>query len=348
MFKVKAFGATSATSPLAALEIERRDLLKNDVQIEILYCGVCHTDIHISRNEWKGTLYPSVPGHEIIGKVTAIGNKVKRFKVGEVVGVGCFVDSCGQCGSCKEDEEQYCEKGWVGTYNGPAFGGENTYGGYSKSIVVKDHFVLKINHKEKNFAKIAPLLCAGITMYSPLKKWKVKKGMNVGIVGLGGLGQMGVKIARALGAKVILFTTSENKVKDGLKFGASDVCISSKEEQMAKYMGQLDLIVNTVAASHKLDVYLNLLKKDGTMTLVGAPDQPHPSIEVFSLIFKRRRLAGSLVGGLKETQEMLNFCAKHKIVSDIEVIKMDYINEAYARMLKSDVKYRFVIDMKSL
>ena len=348
MFKVKAFGATSATSPLAALEIERRDLLKNDVQIGILYCGVCHTDIHISRNEWKGTLYPSVPGHEIIGKVTAIGQKVKRFKVGEVVGVGCFVDSCGQCGSCKEDEEQYCEKGWVGTYNGPAFGGENTYGGYSKSIVVKDHFVLKINHKEKNFAKIAPLLCAGITMYSPLKKWKVKKGMNVGIVGLGGLGQMGVKIAKALGAKVILFTTSENKVKDGLKFGASDVCISSKEEQMAKYMGQLDLIVNTVAASHKLDVYLNLLKKDGTMTLVGAPDQPHPSIEVFSLIFKRRRLAGSLVGGLKETQEMLNFCAKHKIVSDIEAIKMDYINEAYARMLKSNVKYRFVIDMKSL
>ena len=348
MFKVKAFGATSATSPLAPLEIERRDLQKNDVQIEILYCGVCHTDIHISRNEWKGTLYPSVPGHEIIGKVTAIGQKVKRFKVGEVVGVGCFVDSCGQCGSCKEDEEQYCEKGWVGTYNGPAFGGENTYGGYSKSIVVKDHFVLKINHKEKNFAKIAPLLCAGITMYSPLKKWKVKKGMNVGIVGLGGLGQMGVKIAKALGAKVILFTTSENKVKDGLKFGASDVCISSKEEQMAKYMGQLDLIVNTVAASHKLDVYLNLLKKDGTMTLVGAPDQPHPSVEVFNLIFKRRRIAGSLVGGLKETQEMLNFCAKHKIVSDIEVIKMDYINEAYARMLKSDVKYRFVIDMKSL
>ena len=348
MFKVKAFGATSATSPLAPLEIERRDLLKNDVQIEILYCGVCHTDIHISRNEWKGTLYPSVPGHEIIGKVTAIGQKVKRFKVGEVVGVGCFVDSCGQCGSCKEDEEQYCEKGWVGTYNGPAFGGENTYGGYSKSIVVKDHFVLKINHKEKNFAKIAPLLCAGITMYSPLKKWKVKKGMNVGIVGLGGLGQMGVKIAKALGAKVILFTTSENKVKDGLKFGARDVCISSKEEQMAKYMGQLDLIVNTVAASHKLDVYLNLLKKDGTMTLVGAPDQPHPSVEVFNLIFKRRRIAGSLVGGLKETQEMLNFCAKHKIVSDIEVIKMDYINEAYARMLKSDVKYRFVIDMKSL
>lgn len=348
MFKVKAFGATSATSPLAPLEIERRDLLKNDVQIEILYCGVCHTDIHISRNEWKGTLYPSVPGHEIIGKVTAIGQKVKRFKVGEVVGVGCFVDSCGQCGSCKEDEEQYCEKGWVGTYNGPAFGGENTYGGYSKSIVVKDHFVLKINHKEKNFAKIAPLLCAGITMYSPLKKWKVKKGMNVGIVGLGGLGQMGVKIAKALGAKVILFTTSENKVKDGLKFGARDVCISSKEEQMAKYVGQLDLIVNTVAASHKLDVYLNLLKKDGTMTLVGAPDQPHPSVEVFNLIFKRRRIAGSLVGGLKETQEMLNFCAKHKIVSDIEVIKMDYINEAYARMLKSDVKYRFVIDMKSL
>jgi uncharacterized zinc-type alcohol dehydrogenase-like protein len=348
MFKVKAFGATSAISPLAPLEIERRDLLKDDVQIEILYCGVCHTDIHISRNEWKGTMYPSVPGHEIIGKVTAVGKKVKKFKVGEVVGVGCFVDSCGKCGSCKEDEEQYCEKGWVGTYNGPAFGGENTYGGYSKSIVVKDHFVLKISHKEKNLAKIAPLLCAGITMYSPLKKWKVKKGMNVGIVGLGGLGQMGVKIAKALGAKVILFTTSENKVNDGLKFGASDVCLSNQEEQMAKYMGRLDLIVNTVAASHKLDVYLNLLKKDGTMTLVGAPDQPHPSVEVFNLIFKRRRIAGSLVGGLKETQEMLNFCAKHKIVSDIELIKIDYINQAYERMLKSDVKYRFVIDMKSL
>lgn len=348
MLKVKAFGATSATSPLAPLEIERRDILKDDVKIEILYCGVCHTDIHISRNEWKGTLYPSVPGHEIIGKVKAVGQKVKRFKVGEIVGVGCFVDSCGKCGSCKEDEEQYCEKGWVGTYNGPAFGGENTFGGYSQSIVVKDHFVLKITHKEKNLAKIAPLLCAGITMYSPLKKWKVKKGMNVGIVGLGGLGQMGVKIAKALGAKVILFTTSENKMKDGLKFGATDVCLSNKEEQMAKYMGQLDLIVNTVAASHKLDVYLNLLKKDGTMTLVGAPDQPHPSVEVFNLIFKRRRIAGSLVGGLKETQEMLNFCAKHKIVSDIEIIKMDYINEAYARMLKSDVKYRFVIDMKSL
>jgi uncharacterized zinc-type alcohol dehydrogenase-like protein len=348
MLKVKAFGATSAISPLAPLEIERRDLLKDDVQIEILYCGVCHTDIHISRNEWKGTMYPSVPGHEIIGKVTAVGKKVKKFKVGEVVGVGCFVDSCGKCGSCKEDEEQYCEKGWVGTYNGPAFGGENTYGGYSKSIVVKDHFVLKISHKEKNLAKIAPLLCAGITMYSPLKKWKVKKGMNVGIVGLGGLGQMGVKIAKALGAKVILFTTSENKVNDGLKFGASDVCLSNQEEQMAKYMGRLDLIVNTVAASHKLDVYLNLLKKDGTMTLVGAPDQPHPSVEVFNLIFKRRRIAGSLVGGLKETQEMLNFCAKHKIVSDIELIKIDYINQAYERMLKSDVKYRFVIDMKSL
>jgi uncharacterized zinc-type alcohol dehydrogenase-like protein len=348
MFKVKAFGATSAIFPLAPLEIERSDLLKDDVQIEILYCGVCHTDIHISRNEWKGTMYPSVPGHEIIGKVTAVGKKVKKFKVGEVVGVGCFVDSCGKCGSCKEDEEQYCEKGWVGTYNGPAFGGENTYGGYSKSIVVKDHFVLKISHKEKNLAKIAPLLCAGITMYSPLKKWKVKKGMNVGIVGLGGLGQMGVKIAKALGAKVILFTTSENKVNDGLKFGASDVCLSNQEEQMAKYMGRLDLIVNTVAASHKLDVYLNLLKKDGTMTLVGAPDQPHPSVEVFNLIFKRRRIAGSLVGGLKETQEMLNFCAKHKIVSDIELIKIDYINQAYERMLKSDVKYRFVIDMKSL
>jgi len=348
MVKVKAFGAKSASSPLSALEIDRRVPNPEDVQIEILYCGVCHSDLHTARNEWKNTQYPSVPGHEIVGRVTAIGNKVTKFKVGDLAGVGCFVDSCGHCGSCKENEEQYCENGWTGTYNGPAFGGENTYGGYSKSIVVKESFVLKISHSEKELPSVAPLLCAGITLYSPLKKWKVGSGKKVGIVGLGGLGHMGVKIANAMGAHVVLFTTSKNKIQDGLKLGAKEVCISTDETQMAKYQNQLDFIVNTVASPHKLDVYLNLLKKDSTMTLVGAPADPHPSIEVFSLIFKRRHLAGSLVGGIKETQEMLDFCAKHKLVSDIEIIKMDYINEAYERILKSDVKYRFVIDMLSL
>lgn len=348
MTKIKAYGAQSATSPLAPLEIERRSLGADDVQIEILFCGVCHSDLHTARNEWKNTLYPSVPGHEIVGRITAVGDQVTKFKVGDLAGVGCMVDSCGHCPSCDDGEEQYCESGFTGTYNGPAFGGENTFGGYSQSIVVKEAFVLSIAHDAKDLAAVAPLLCAGITTYSPLKHWGVGPGKTVGIVGLGGLGHMAVKIAHAMGAHVVLFTTSAGKVADAKRLGADEVCISSDPEQMKRYANQLDFILNTVAAPHKLDSYLQLLKKDATMTLVGAPAEPHPSPEVFNLIFKRRQLAGSLIGGIAETQEMLDFCAKHGIVSDIESIPMAYINEAYERMLKSDVKYRFVIDMKSL
>ena len=348
MTKVKAYGAQSATSPLAPLEIERRSPSADDVQIEILYCGVCHSDLHTARNEWKNTLYPSVPGHEIVGRVTAVGNQVKKFKVGDLAGVGCMVDSCGHCASCGDGEEQYCESGFTGTYNGPVFGGENTHGGYSQSIVVKESFVLHISHDAAQLAAVAPLLCAGITTYSPLKHWGAGPGKKIGIVGLGGLGHMGVKIAHAMGAHVVLFTTSAGKVADAKRLGADEVCISTDPDQMAKYANQLDFILNTVAAPHPLDPYLQLLKKDATMTLVGAPAEPHPSTEVFNLIFKRRQLAGSLIGGIAETQEMLDFCAKHGIVSDIEMIPMNVINQAYERMLKSDVKYRFVIDMKSL
>ena len=348
MTKVKAYGAQSATSPLAPLEIERRSPSADDVQIEILYCGVCHSDLHTARNEWKNTLYPSVPGHEIVGRVTAVGNQVKKFKVGDLAGVGCMVDSCGHCASCGDGEEQYCESGFTGTYNGPVFGGENTHGGYSQSIVVKESFVLHISHNAAQLAAVAPLLCAGITTYSPLKHWGAGPGKKVGIVGLGGLGHMGVKIAHAMGAHVVLFTASAGKVADAKRLGADEVCISTDPDQMAKYANQLDFILNTVAAPHPLDPYLQLLKKDATMTLVGAPAEPHPSTEVFNLIFKRRQLAGSLIGGIAETQEMLDFCAKHGIVSDIEMIPMNVINQAYERMLKSNVKYRFVIDMKSL
>ena len=348
MTKVKAYGAQTASSPLAPLEIERRALGADDVQIEILFCGVCHSDLHTARNEWKNTLYPSVPGHEIVGRVTAVGAQVKHFKVGDLAGVGCMVDSCGHCPSCHEGEEQYCESGFTGTYNGPVFGGENTYGGYSQSIVVKESFVLHITHDAAQLAAVAPLLCAGITTYSPLKHWNTGPGKKVGIVGLGGLGHMGVKIAHAMGAHVVLFTTSAGKVADAKRLGADEVCISTDPDQMAKYANQLDFILNTVAAPHPLDPYLQLLKKDATMTLVGVPADPHPSSEVFNLIFERRQLAGSLIGGIAETQEMLDFCARHGIVSDIEMIPMSAINEAYERMLKSDVKYRFVIDMASM
>jgi uncharacterized zinc-type alcohol dehydrogenase-like protein len=348
MTKVKAYGAQSATSPLAPLDIERRKLGADDVQIEILFCGVCHSDLHTARNEWKNTLYPSVPGHEIVGRITAVGDRVTKFKVGDLAGVGCMVDSCGHCPSCQEGDEQYCETGFTGTYNGPVFGGENTHGGYSQCIVVKESFVLRIAHAENDLAAVAPLLCAGITTYSPLKHWGVGPGKKVGVVGLGGLGHMAVKIAHAMGAHVVLFTTSSGKVADAKRLGADDVCISTDKEQMARYANQLDFILNTVAAPHQLDDYLQLLKKDATMTLVGAPAEPHPASQVFNLIFKRRQLAGSLIGGVAETQEMLDFCAKHGIVSDIETIPMNYINDAYERMLKSDVKYRFVIDMKTL
>jgi len=348
MIKTKAYAAQSASTALAPFSIERRDPGPHDIQLEILYCGVCHSDLHTARNEWRNTLYPSVPGHEIVGRVVAVGSQVRGFKAGELAGVGCLVDSCGHCPSCGEGLEQYCENGFVGTYNGPAFGGENTYGGYSQTIVVKKSFVLKIRHDEKQLAAVAPLLCAGITTYSPLRHWKAGPGKTVGIVGLGGLGHMGVKIARAMGARVVLFTTSPAKTDDALRLGAHEVCISTDPAQMARLANKLDLIVDTVAASHSLDALLTLLKRDGTLTLVGAPENPHPAPHPFGLIFKRRSIAGSLIGGIRETQEMLDFCADHGIVSDIETIRMDYINTAYERMLKSDVKYRFVIDMATL
>ena len=348
MTKIKAYAAQSASTPMAPFVIERRDPGPDDVQIQILYCGVCHSDLHTARNEWKNTLYPSVPGHEIVGRVVAVGSRVKKFKAGDIAGVGCLIDSCGHCPSCGDGLEQYCENGFVGTYNGPAFGGDNTYGGYSQTIVVKESFVLRIGHDEKQLAAVAPLLCAGITTYSPLRHWNAGPGKTVGIVGLGGLGHMGVKIARAMGAHVVLFTTSAGKVEDAMRLGAHEVCISSDPKQMARLANKLDLIVDTVAASHSLDALLALLKRDGTLTLVGAPENPHPAPHPFGLIFKRRSIAGSLIGGIRETQEMLDFCAGHGIVSDIETIRMDYINAAYERMLKSDVKYRFVIDMATL
>jgi uncharacterized zinc-type alcohol dehydrogenase-like protein len=348
MIKTKAYAAQNAASPLAPFAIDRRDPGPDDVRIAIAYCGVCHSDLHTARGEWQGILYPCVPGHEIVGHVVAIGSRVRNFKVGERVGVGCMVDSCGHCHPCRDGEEQYCDNGFTGTYNGPLLGGENTYGGYSQTIVVKESFVLHIRHDEHQLAAVAPLLCAGITTYSPLRHWRVGAGTKVGIVGLGGLGHMGVKLAHAMGAAVTLFTTSTAKVADGARLGAQEVCVSTDPDQMAKHANRYDLIINTVAAPHNLDAYLGLLKRDGVMTLVGAPAQPHPAPGVFNLILKRRSLAGSLIGGIRETQEMLDFCAERNIVSDIETIPIDYINTAYDRMLKSDVKYRFVIDMQSL
>jgi uncharacterized zinc-type alcohol dehydrogenase-like protein len=343
-----AYAAHSATTALAPFSIERREPGPEDVQIDILYCGVCHSDLHTARNEWKNTLYPTVPGHEIVGRVSAVGAKVSQFKLGDLAGVGCMVDSCQHCASCGEGLEQYCESGFTGTYNGPVFGGENTFGGYSSRIVVKQKFVLKISHAEADLAAVAPLLCAGITTYSPLRTWGVEKGQKVGIVGLGGLGHMGVKIAAAMGAHVVLFTTSPGKAEDAKRMGAAEVVISTDPAAMAAHQSSFDFILNTVAAQHDLDPFIALLKRDCTMTLVGAPEHAHPAPNVFGLIFKRRRLGGSLIGGIRETQEMLDFCAEHGIVSDIETIAMQDINTAYERMLKSDVKYRFVIDMATL
>ncbi|WP_301359877.1 NAD(P)-dependent alcohol dehydrogenase [Stutzerimonas nitrititolerans] len=348
MIDAQGYAALDPTTPLAPFSFQRRALGERDVQIEILYCGVCHSDLHTARNEWNNTLYPSVPGHEIVGRVVAVGSAVSGFKVDDLAGVGCLVDSCRNCPSCGEGLEQYCESGFIGTYNGSAFGGsENTLGGYSDTIVVDEKYVLRISHTD-NLAAVAPLLCAGITTYSPLRQWKVGPGQKVGVVGLGGLGHMAVKIANAMGAKVVLFTTSPDKKDDALRLGASEVVISKNRAEMASHANSFDFILNTVAAPHDLDAFVNLLKRDATMTLVGAPASPHPSPSVFGLIFKRRRIAGSLIGGIAETQEMLDFCAEHSIVADIEMIRMDEINQAYERMLKSDVKYRFVIDMATL
>ncbi|MBB6505279.1 putative zinc-type alcohol dehydrogenase-like protein [Sphingomonas endophytica] len=344
------YAAPSADAPLAPFTFERRDCQPDDVAIDILFCGVCHSDLHTARGEWAGTLYPCVPGHEIVGRVSAVGGDVTTFAVGDIVGVGCMVDSCGHCASCREGEEQYCETtGFVGTYNGPdpVLGG-HTFGGYSNRIVVKEGFVLRIGHDAQDLAAVAPLLCAGITTYSPLKHWKVGPGHKVGVVGLGGLGHMGVKIAAAMGADVYVFSTSPNKRDDAIRLGASDLIVSKDEEAMAAHNGTFNFILNTVAASHSLDPFLMLLKRDGTMTLVGVPEQPHPSPSVGALVFKRRAIAGSLIGGIAETQEMLDFCRDHSLTADIELLAMKDIEQGYERMQKSDVKYRFVIDMATL
>jgi uncharacterized zinc-type alcohol dehydrogenase-like protein len=343
-----AYAAHSPETPLAPFTLDRRTPGPADVQIEIQFCGVCHSDLHTARGEWPGTVYPVVPGHEIVGKVVAIGDAVKKFAVGQTVAVGCLVDSCRTCANCQEGLEQYCA-GMTLTYNSPDahIPGKPTYGGYSRAIVVDEAFVLRVPHS-LDPAAVAPLLCAGITTYSPLRHWGVGSGKKVGIVGLGGLGHMGVKLSHALDAHTVLFTTSPGKVADGKRLGAEEVVISKDPGQMSAHAGSFDFILNTVAAAHDLDQFLALLKRDGTMCLVGAPATPHPSPNVFNLIFQRRAIAGSLIGGLPETQEMLDFCAAHKVVADIEMIRMDQINVAYERMLKSDVKYRFVIDMATL
>ncbi len=344
----KAYAAPSADAPLGPFSIERRTPTARDIQIEIQYCGVCHSDLHLARNEWGFSVYPIVPGHEIVGRVTAVGSGVTKFKVGDTVGVGCLVDSCRTCAECKEGLENYCDK-MVLTYNGPDSHapGSMTYGGYSKQIVVDEDFVVRVPHS-LDPAAAAPLLCAGITTYSPLRHWNVGPGNKVGVVGLGGLGHMGVKLAHAMGATTVLFTTSPGKAADARRLGADEVVVSKDADQMAAHAGSFDFILNTVAVSHNLDQFTVLLKRDGLLCLVGAPDSPHASPSIMPLLFKRRGIVGSLIGGLAETQEMLDFCGKHGIVADIELIRMDQINVAYDRILKSDVKYRFVIDMATL
>jgi alcohol dehydrogenase (NADP+) len=343
----KAYGAQSATSLIAPLTIERREPKPHDVQIEIKYCGVCHSDLHTARNEWGMTVFPIVPGHEIVGVVTAIGSHVKKFKVGDIAGIGCLVDSCRECDNCKDGLEQYCSNGMVGTYGGMEKDGSgSTHGGYSKSILAHEDFVLTISDKLP-LEGVAPLLCAGITTYSPLRHWKVGKGTKVGILGLGGLGHMGVKLAAAMGAEVTMLSHSPSKEKDAKRLGAHKFVLTSDAEQIKGVMGYFDFILDTVSADHDYNFYLGLLRTSGVMVCVGAPAAP-ATIPAFNLIFGRKSVAGSLIGGLPETQEMLDFCAEHNIVSDIELIRMDQINEAYERLLKSDVKYRFVIDMASL
>jgi len=341
---VNAYGAHAADKPLEHLKITRRAPGAHDVQIDIAYCGVCHSDLHQVRSEWAGTHYPCVPGHEIVGRVAAVGAHVSGFKVGDLVGVGCIVDSCRHCADCDEGLENYCD-GMIGTYNAPTPDQPGwTMGGYSQEIVVHERYVLHIRHPEKDLAAVAPLLCAGITTYSPLRHWNAGPGKKVGVVGIGGLGHMGIKLARAMGAHVVAFTTSESKRADARALGADEVVVSRHADEMAAHAKSFDLIVDTVAAPHDLDALLVLLKRDGTLTLVGAPASPHPSPNVFNQIMKRRAIAGSMIGGIPETQEMLDFCARHGIVADIELIRAEDINHAYERMLKGEIKYRFVID----
>jgi uncharacterized zinc-type alcohol dehydrogenase-like protein len=347
MLPTKAYAALSATSPIAPFSFERRDPGPTDVLIKISHCGVCHTDIHMSRDEWGGSLYPMVPGHEIIGTVVSVGSEVTKVKAGDRAGVGCFIDSCRTCPSCEAGLENYCDHGFTGTYNSMTRDGKSlNFGGYSEQIVTDERFVLKVSEK-LDPAAAAPLLCAGITTWSPLRHWKVGPGQNVGIVGLGGLGHMGIKFARSLGAHVTCFTTSKSKVADAQRLGAHEVVLSSDAEAVSKLTHRFDFILDTVSANHDLNTYLGLLKREGTLCLVGVPPEA-AAVHAFGLVMGRKHLAGSLVGGLPETQEMLDYCAEHGIVSDVEVIPAASINEAYERILRSDVKYRFVIDMATL
>lgn len=343
-----AYGAQSPTSPLAGLTIERREPGPTDVKIDIRFCGVCHSDLHTARGEWAGTKYPSVPGHEIVGEVVAVGAEVSRFKLGDLVGVGCMVDSCRECDSCRAGLEQYCYEGNVGTYNGKdRHLGGHTFGGYSQSVVVDQDFVLSIPANLPLDAA-APLLCAGITLYSPLMHWRAGPGKTVGIVGLGGLGHMGVKIARALGAHVVMLTTSPEKARDAERLGAHEVILSTDSAQMQAKEKSIDLLLNTISATHDLNAFTRLLKVDGAHVLLGVPPTPFPPLDVARMIGNRLTVAASTIGGIRETQDMLDFCGRHGIVSDIELIRMDQINHAYERMLKGDIKYRFVIDMATI
>lgn len=347
MIRTKAYAAQNATTPLAPYSFERRDVGDHDVLIDIEYCGVCHSDIHQVRDEWGGSMFPMVPGHEIIGRVIEIGASVTKFKIGDRAGVGCIVDSCRTCPACKADLEQFCENGMSGTYN--SFEQDKTtptQGGYADKIVVDENYTLKIP-ENLDAAAAAPLLCAGITTYSPLRHWKIGKGHKVGVIGLGGLGHMGVKFAAAFGAQTIVITTSPDKAKDAMRLGAAGTIVSRDPDDMAKHMGSFDFLLNTVAAQYDPAPYLALLKHDGTMAVVGAPDKPL-NLHLFSVIMGRKSLAGSLIGGIAETQEMLDFCSQHNIVSDVEIIPVTQINDAYERMIRGDVRYRFSIDMRSL
>ena len=346
---VKAYGAESKTADLKEMNIERREVTAKDVEIEILYCGVCHSDLHTARNDWGGSLYPVVPGHEIIGRITNVGNEVSKFKVGDLAAVGCMVDSCGHCDSCQHDLEQYCLNGFTGTYNGKdQHLGGHTFGGYSQKVVVDEHFVLSVP-ENLDLAAVAPLLCAGITTWSPLRHWNAGPGSKVAVVGLGGLGHMAIKLAKGLGAEVTLFSRTPGKTEDAKQLGADHVVISTDGSQMDAVKGKFDLIIDTVPYEHDITPYMQTLRLNGTIVLVGFVGEfENDAVSTRPMIFQRRSVAGSLIGGIAETQELLDFCGKHNIVSEIELIKMQDINQAYERMLKSDVKYRFVIDMQSL
>ena len=346
--QVKAFGTEAANADLKELTIDRREVTAKDIEIEILYCGVCHSDLHTARNDWGFTTYPTVPGHEIVGKITKVGNGVTKFKVGDLAAVGCLVDSCRTCSSCAKDLEQYCLNGWIGTYNSEdKHLGGMTFGGYSEKVVVDEHFVLKVP-ANLDLAAVATLLCAGITTWSPLRHWNVGKGSKVAVVGLGGLGHMAIKLAKGLGAEVTLFSRTPDKEKDALDLGADAVIISTDQNQMNTVSGKFDVIIDTVPYVHDVNPYVTTLNISGTLVLVGYLGGLEPILHTVPMIMGRKSIAGSLIGGIAETQEMLDFCGKHNIVSDIEIIKMQEINEAYERMIKSDVKYRFVIDMSSL